>query len=292
MSKNIFITKLCFVYVSIIFLVGFILVSQAGDTIVTATTTPIIDEGEECYETVDLNAKYYIRNVEDQIIEDYNGSPDNYCNLIFNQLRGYLTHTLPTTIDVTYTSRADYITTLVNRAIEICTVYYNSRSQSNNATSFCSTVSDSEVREAYLKSGGRIAILPDDYMMVQWAHGIITNLYNESRHESGGVISDTEPYYVSIPPYILSAPRHNPDFAPVSSHTTPLAVPISGTSEDWRDGGLYSGELTTADQWYITKEGRWRRMLQKDGTYQCFFYGFDGSYAILGICVDPPVDDE
>ena len=63
--------------------------------------------------------------------------------------------------------------------------------------------------------------------------------------------------------------------------STPPPVPAN---TKWQNGGLANGNTTSDDQYSQGEHGYHRRKKQPDGTFRCYFNGYDGSLANLGPC--------
>ena len=131
--------------------------------------------------------------------------------------------------------------------------------------------------------------------VVTW-DGYLTSMASESSRLSAGIAGSLslitkdhqtrqsvyKPYYVLKPPALIS-PEHqnNPDLVIVLSPSTPPPVPAN---IQWQNGGLKDGSTTSDDQYSQGEHGYHRRKKQPDGTFRCYFNGYDGSLANLGAC--------
>ena len=89
------------------------------------------------------------------------------------------------------------------------------------------------------------------------------------------------PYYVWKPQALSPELQKNPDLVIVLAPSTPPPVPAN---TKWQNGGLKNGSTTSDDQYSQGDDGYHRRKKQPDGTFRCYFNGYDGSLANLGAC--------
>ena len=138
--------------------------------------------------------------------------------------------------------------------------------------------------------------------VVTW-DGYLTSMASESSRLSAGIVgslslitkdhqtrqsvhqtrqSVRRPYYVLKPQGLISpSDRNNPDLVIVLAPSTPPPVPAN---TQWQNGGLKDGSTTSDDQYSQGDDGYHRRKKQPDGTFRCYFNGYDGSLANLGAC--------
>ena len=137
--------------------------------------------------------------------------------------------------------------------------------------------------------------------VVTW-DGYLTSMASESSRLSAGIAgslslitkdhqtrqsvrqtrqSVRRPYYVWKPQALSPELQKNPDLVIVLAPSTPPPVPAN---TKWQNGGLKNGTTTSDDQYSQGDDGYHRRKKQPDGTFRCYFNGYDGSLANLGAC--------
>lgn len=204
--------------------------------------------------------------------------------LVYNDnLDGYLDYILAEGVDETYETREAYIGRLKQVAADNCRTV---------APTLGFDVTDcdaDEVRLSYLdprRTNGQFSAegARDEAVFEQWAIFRINGWHSSAGRAARGSVLTT-PYYV-----YKVAIRSQATLAAISSGqqparkpppATPPATPPAGAV--WQDGGTSSG-TTSDDQYTYNDDGYFRRKMQSDGTYRCYFNGYDGSLANLGEC--------
>ena len=235
-------------------------------TLLAASSSPAQaqEDEEQCWESYELG-----EDVDDD-------GTTQKCLLHLDDVEDWLDANL-LTVDTRYQSRDSYISELHDEILARC--------EEKRSESECSNP-DHDVRSGYLyalRSGteqlddGR----DSELFIIRWAERRIDGWHNQERYTREGVPSDTGSFYVWKP--AVTPAQRDSDATPIrrSPSRAPSRPPANA---EWLDGGLPDGSGTSADQYAITDHGTYRRKLQSNGTYRCYFNGPDDSLANLGSC--------
>ena len=232
-------------------------------------------EFEDCWDHMTLGERYAQTDANGNLLT-YQGTNTvlvQQCRLNWDNIDGYLRDKLPA-------MPADALE--LSEAIEIVKDYFGEQCRLSVGADIepplCRVGSIEFIHLDYRDSERDLAdILEDDYEVLRdadvlraawWA---ITVDHQERRSPSSA--------YVYKPPYAPPA-RDDSRVTP----TSPSVAPPTPTNAEWQNGGLKDGSTTSDDQYTQGDDGYHRRKKQPDGTFRCYFNGYDGSLANLGPC--------
>ena len=128
---------------------------------------------------------------------------------------------------------------------------------------------------------GSLSLITKDHQTRQSVHQTRQSVHQTRQSVRQTRQSVRRPYYVWKPQALSPELQKNPDLVIVLAPSTPPPVPAN---TKWQNGGLKNGTTTSDDQYSQGDDGYHRRKKQPDGTFRCYFNGYDGSLANLGAC--------
>ena len=218
---------------------------------------------EDCWDQVPLAQQYAVTDENGDLVT-YSGTTNVYvrqCNLNVGTLDDYLSDKLPEAARGFNLDIAEAIEIVQDIVYERCLDFIVMESCQ------AGTVHLTRVMMTGVERDG--APTDDDVMSAAW--WIIARHQNRQSAESSP--------YVFKPPY--QQPGGDPGF---TARQSPPRPPQPPTNAEWHNGGLSDGTTTDKDQYSFDDDGYYRRKQQGDGTWRCYFNGYDGSLANLGTC--------
>ena len=218
---------------------------------------------ENCWDHVPLTQRYAVIDENGDLVT-YSGTNTVIvlnCSLAVGTLDDYLSDRLP--------EAARGFNLDIAEAIEIVQDVVLERCRAGITPEDCEDGSEPLVY--FLLTGVDRNALPTDDDVESAAWWIIARHQNRQSAESS--------------PYVFKAPYQQPGGDPgFTARQSPPRPPQPPTNAEWHNGGLSDGTTTDKDQYSYDDDGYYRRKQQGDGTWRCYFNGYDGSLANLGTC--------
>ena len=194
---------------------------------------------------------------------------------------GYLDHSttkLPP-IDETYDTRENYIQQLYDDMIAGC------NERITGSTARCRNPISPVVTGylySYLPTGtaGKLAGQESKLLVLLWADIKVNEWGNQERYAQDDLPPAGGSYYVYRPTVEPQPPQADREPPQKSPDTLPAELPPETSFED----NQQSWDDNEDDQYRYNEDGYYRRKKQGDGTFKCYFNGYDGSLANLGEC--------
>ena len=255
---------------------GFALIALSSSTTALATThddDEVVITGDNCWKYAELGGA---------IPGDVGNTP---CRVFLQNFQPYLDYKLPP-IDETYDTRENYIQRLYDDMIAVC----NARRAGNSLTACHNPIS--RIKLGYLYEGlpisGSDSALTNgqesELLILLWADIKVNEWGNQERYEQDNLPPTAGSYYVyrpTIEPQPPQADREPPQRSPARP---PASLPSESSFEDTHEDNQQGWDDSQADQYRYDGDGYYRRKKQGDGTFKCYFNGYDGSLANLGEC--------
>ena len=252
---------------------GFALIALSNSTAALATShDEVVITAENCY--------LHLRPFEPY--QDEHGI-EYRCSIDLGDFQPYLEHILPP-VDETYDTRENYIQRLYDDMIAACI-----ERRAGSSTAGCRN-SESPVRLGYLysqlpiDSASRLRGQEGELLLLLWAEIKVNEWGNQERYEQDDLPPTAGSYYVyrpTVEPQPPQADREPPQESPA---TPPASLPSESSFEDTHEDNQQGWDDDEDDQYRYDGDGYYRRKKQGDGTFKCYFNGYDGSLANLGEC--------
>ena len=269
MLKNLSKELSIYLLIMVTAMTGFALVALSNSTVALATSHD--EETAYCWDTHELG---------DSFLGEFGES--FICTITLANFQPFLNQHLPP-IDETYDTRAGYIQRLHDDMIAAC---YERR-----AGSSLSRCTSGGVYAGYLYN--HLPINADGYFLNGQESELLILLWSEIRINEWGTQSLWEPdshppargsYYVYRPTVEPQPPQADREPPQKSLATPPASLPPESSFEDTHEDNQQGWDDTEDDQYRYDGDGYYRRKKQADGTFKCYFNGYDGSLANLGEC--------
>ena len=218
---------------------------------------------EDCWDQVPLAQQYAVTDENGDLVT-YSGTTNVYvrqCNLNVGTLDDYLSDKLPEAARGFNLDIAEAIEIVQDVVDERCLLFAAMDSCQAGSLPLTPIMLTGVFRDG----------VPNDDDVVSAAWWIIADHQVRQSTESSP--------YVFKPPF--QQPGGDPGFA---ARPSPPRPPQPPANAEWHNGGLSNGTTTDKDQYSYDDDGYYRRKQQGDGTWRCYFNGYDGSLANLGTC--------
>ena len=218
---------------------------------------------ENCWDQVPLAQQYAVTDENGDLVT-YSGTNNvivRQCSLTVGTLDDYLSDKLPEAARGFNLNIAEAIEIVQDIVDERCLLRYTPLRCQNGTAPL----------SRFMLTGVSRDGAPDDDDVESAGWWIIASHQNRQSAESSP--------YVFKPPY--QQPGGDPGF---TARQSPPRPPQPPTNAEWHNGGLSDGTTTDKDQYSYDDDGYYRRKQQGDGTWRCYFNGYDGSLANLGTC--------
>ncbi len=223
---------------------------------------------EDCWDQVPLGERYALTDENGDLIL-YEGSIDvlvgvivRECNLHVGELDDYLSDKLPEVARGFNLDIAEAIEIVQDVVVaERCPLVDYLPACQDGSAFLTNSILTGKTTEGVPGD--------DDVLSVAWL--IIVD--HQNRQSAG-----SSPY-VFKPSF--PKPGGDPGYTAPSSPRRPPQPPAN---VEWHNGGLSDGTTTDKDQYSYGDDGYHRRKQQADGTWRCYYNGYDGSLDNLGTC--------
>ena len=238
---------------------GFALVALSNSTAALAQN----DDETHCWDTQELSLN---------------------CTPRIGNFKAYLDDHLPP-VDETYDTRENYIQRLYDDMIAGCL----ERPGGGNPTTASCTDPTRTVYGHYLYSHlSRNSLLIDgqesELLVMLWTDIKVNEWGNQERYEQDDLPPTTGSYYVYRPTVEPQPPQADREPPQRSTARPPASLPPESSFEDTHEDNQQGWDDNEDDQYRYDGDGYYRRKKQGDGTFKCYFNGYDGSLANLGEC--------
>ena len=258
-------------YLPIVAAAGFALVALSNSTATLATSHD--EETAYCWDTMSLGERY--RNEHGTQFE---------CLVHIGEINDYLDRRLPP-VDETYDTRENYIQRLKDDIVNTCKEI---RTAAGRGDIQC-TIAEHDVRLGYLYKHGTFGDSIDEgqeseLLIMLWADIKINEWGNQERYDQDNLPPTAGSYYVYRPTVEPQPPQEDRDPPPRSPDTPPASLPSESSYRNTHQDNQQGWDDNQADQYRYDGDGYYRRKQQGDGSFKCYFNGYDGSLANLGEC--------
>ena len=207
------------------------------------------------------------------------------CTPRIGTFKDYLDDKLPP-VDETYDTRDNYIQRLYDDMIAGCLERPGGGGGSANS---CTTGSTRTVYGHYLYSHlSRDSLLingqESELLIMLWADIKVNEWGNQERYDQDDLPPTAGSYYVYRPTVEPQPPQEDRDPPPRSPDTPPASLPSESSYRNTHQDNQQGWDDNEADQYRYDGDGYYRRKQQGDGSFKCYFNGYDGSLANLGEC--------
>ena len=255
---------------------GFALIALSKSTTALATShDEVILTADNCWKHVELGEPF-----TDE------GGASLTCDIGLKAFPSYLDYKLPP-IDETYDTRENYIQRLQDDIVAACL-----ERRAGSSLARCNADSDAYVVYAgYLFNHLSITTSGDlnngqesELLVMLWADIKVNEWGNQERYEQDDLPPTAGSYYVYRPTVEPQPPQTDREPPQRSPDTPPASLPPESSFEDTHEDNQQGWDDSQDDQYRYDDDGYYRRKKQGDGTFKCYFNGYDGSLANLGEC--------
>ena len=263
-------------YLPIVAGAGFALVALSNSTATLATShdEEVVITAENCYLHLEPFGLY-----QDEFGIYYR------CSIDLADFQPYLGHILPP-INETYDTRENYIQRLYDDMIAGC----NERLTATGSSTAGCRNPQSPVRTGYLyshlpiDSASKLRGQEGELLLLLWADIKINEWGNQERYDQDDLPPVAGSYYVYRPTVEPQPPQEDRDPPQRSPDRPPASLPSESSYRNTHQDNQQGWDDNQADQYRYDGDGYYRRKQQGDGSFKCYFNGYDGSLANLGEC--------